>query len=226
MFPLRRAGMVALLNLLILALLITTAGIVTGAARADTPRDVWLSSADPPADYPPALLMPPDPMVQMDPQQEFEPSASIISHRVPGSVLRPRTSSVDFTSSAGGGCTYLTSGPTGVVWNLPLHLPNGSQLDSVRMYYDDTSPSTSRGWLTIYDLYGDIVQEWGVSSSGSSGNGYNNTGPIDHTVDYSSYNYVLNWRPSEAGSDMQLCGFRVYYEPPPLFGLFAPTIRR
>ncbi len=132
--------------------------------------------------------------------------------RVPGSVLRPRSNTVSFTASGGGGCTYHTGGSTSTVWNTYVYPPQGVTVNFVRMYFDDTSASDSTGWFTIYDLYGGIVQEWAVSSTGSSGNFFNDTAAIDHVVDYSLYSYVVNWRPNVTGLEMQLCGFRIFYD--------------
>lgn len=92
------------------------------------------------------------------------------------------------------------------------------------MYYYDTSASNTTGWFTVYDLYGNIVQEWSVSSSGDVGYSFSDSAVIDHTIDHSTYAYLLNWRPNATGSTLQLCGFRVFYTPPP-FGLeFIPFI--
>ena len=66
-----------------------------------------------------------------------------------------------------------------------MFLPQGSWVDTMRMYYNDTSATDSTAWFTVYDLYGNIVQEWAVNSSGNSGNGFNDTALISHTIDYS-----------------------------------------
>lgn len=212
----------------VLLLLLLGLGAIAGpAARAETPRDYWESSADPPADYPAELLSVPGDPARAGLAAETEvagAAGSLVSLRVAGSVLRPRTNQVDYAAASGGGCLYHVSGSTMAVWNTPLHLPQRSRVDSLRVYYNDTSGLDGRAWLTVYDLYGAIVQEWGVSSAGSGGTGFNDTGPINHEIDYSQYNYVLNWRPSETGPAMQLCGFRIFYTPPPLYGLYAPYI--
>jgi hypothetical protein len=150
--------------------------------------------------------------------------ASLISWRIVGSALRPRENDVSYSISSQGGCIYVTSGDADTVWNIPVNLPQGSTIDILRMYYNDTSDSNSGAWFTIYDLYGNIVTESSVSSSGNAGVGFNDSAQINHTIDYSVYSYLINWRPSVAGSTMQLCGFRIFYEPPP-FGInFLPVI--
>ncbi len=137
--------------------------------------------------------------------------------RVAGSTLRPRNSSDGFAVGTSGGCIYNASGsPTGIL-NVPLQLPEGANVLSYRMYFNDTSASNSTAWLTVYDLYGAIAEEYSVSSSGSAGNSFTDSAQIDHLINPSLYSYVLNWRPVVAGATMQLCGFRVFYNPPVIF---------
>ncbi len=194
-------------------------------AQAVSQDGLWLSSQDPPEGYPATRLSPPDSVTTSSllGDETLAPEGGIASFRIAGSTLKPRTSGNTFTVSSGGGCTYHTGGDPANVWNGPLGLPNGSVVDTMRMYYDDTSASNSSSWFTIYDLYGNLVNEWGVSSSGDLGNGFNDTTLIDHTIDYGVYSYVINWRPVVSGQTMQLCGFRIFYTPPP-FGLsFLPV---
>lgn len=145
--------------------------------------------------------------------------------RLPGSALRPWASGVGFDVGSGGGCIYNTGGEPTEVWNTPLTLPEGATVNTVRMYYDDHSDLNSTGWFTVYDQFGAVVEEWHMASSGNSGNGFVDTFPvIEHIVDYSRYSYALTWRPLQQGVTMQLCGFRIFYEPPP-FGLsFLPLV--
>ena len=146
--------------------------------------------------------------------------------RVPGTALKRRGSDVDYIPTAGGGCFYASAGNSIRVFNTGLYLPQGSNVLAVRMYYNDTSSNDSRGWFSIYDLYGNLVQEWSVDSIGDTGNGFNDTMEISHTIDYLSYSYALNWRPYDLGSDTQLCGFRIFYEPPARVGAFLPAVWR
>ena len=149
---------------------------------------------------------------------------ALTSWRITGSALRPRESDVFYSVAGSGGCSYVTSGDASTVWNAPVNLPQGSTVDTLRMYFYDTSGSDSSAWFTVYDLYGSIVQEWSVSTSGSGGNSFNDSAQINHTIDHSIYSYLVNWRPSVTGSTLQLCGFRIFYEPPP-FGInFLPLI--
>jgi len=142
------------------------------------------------------------------------------SWRVTGSVFHPIDSSTTY-SSPGGGSIYATANPTGL-FETPVYLPQGAIIRWVRMYYTNNDATNQcNGWLTVYDLYGNIAtinnvnQEWVVTSNVNSGNAFNDTGTINHTVDYAQYSYVLNWRPNVASTNMQLCGFRIFYTAPP-----------
>lgn len=145
--------------------------------------------------------------------------------RIPGTALKPRNSNATYVPSGGGGCFYSTASLY-TIFNIGVYLPQGAWVDTVRLYYYDTSTTDSAAWFTVYDLYGDIVQEWRVDSSGNSGNGFNDTAAISHTIDYSLYSYAINWRPYVLGAAMQNCGFRIFYQPPPHGGAYLPAIWR
>lgn len=54
---------------------------------------------------------------------------------IPGSVLLPRASTVQWKTGQTGGCIYLKSGPTYEVFNINLNIPEGSRIDYLRVYY-------------------------------------------------------------------------------------------
>ena len=54
---------------------------------------------------------------------------------IPGTVLLPRTSSVEWSTDWTGGCIYLKSGPSYNVFNKTLNIPDGSRIDYLRVYY-------------------------------------------------------------------------------------------
>lgn len=189
---------------------------------------LWLSSAEAPEAISPEQYSAPDTPLKSGP--DIAPGApdavqEIISWRATGTSLKPREHDVSPGVSGSGGCAYASSGDAFTVWNLSPMLPQGAVVETLRMYYNDTSASNSSAWFTVYDLYGSIVEEWSVSSAGSAGNGFNDSAAIDHTVDYSTYSYLLNWRPVVTGSTMQLCGFRIFYTPPPFGLMFLPTVQ-
>jgi hypothetical protein len=197
-------------------------------AVAQTTPEMWLSSAQPPegskAD---ALSAPDSPGARTNLADEAalvpEAPTAIRSMRITGSALKPRDSAVDFDVNVSGGCVYAINNAFDV-FNTPVWLPQGSTINTLRMYYNDTSGSNSTAWLTAYDLYGQIYQEWSISSSGNFGNSFNDSAVIDHVIDYSLYSYLLNWRPVVTGTQMQLCGFRIFYEPPPFGAQFLPSV--
>lgn len=203
----------------------------TSSAEAPTVAqetgDLWTSSAEAPAGPPLYRFSPADlPATAVQDVRPSSPDApdALVSWRITGSALKPRQNDVSYTINANGSCTYVTSGSTFTTWNVAPMLPQGAVVSTMRIYYYDTSASNSLAWFTVYDLYGNIVQEWSVSTSGNLGNGFNDTSPINHTIDYSLYSYLLNWRPIVTGATMQLCGFRIFYEPPPFGIAFLPAI--
>lgn len=189
--------------------------------------DRWTTSAEAPAGTPLHRLSPADLLESALPDNNhdaYNGTDALVSWRVTGSALKPREDDVSYTVNANGSCTYVTSGDAFTVWNLAPMLPQGAVVDTLRIYYNDTSGSNSSAWFTVYDLYGAIVDEWSVSTSGELGNGFNDSATINHTVDYSLHSYLLNWRPVVTGSTMQLCGFRVFYTPPPFGVAFLPAV--
>ena len=165
------------------------------------------SSADAGVLAPPAALRAP----------ESQPADAPLAQawwRVVGSTLKPRQNDVSYATNGSGGCIYVTAGNASTVWNTPLWIPNGATVQYLRIYVNDTSASDLWGWFTIYDLFGAIVQEWGISSSGTPGETWFDTAAINHVIDYSTYSYVVNMRPVGTGSTLQFCGARVFFTPP------------
>jgi len=145
--------------------------------------------------------------------------AAVWYNRIVGSTLRPRQNDVTHATSSSGGCVYVTAGNASTVWNAPLVIPDGSTIQLLRIYVNDTSASNLTAWFTVYDLFGAIVQEWSVSSSGTPGETFFDSAAINHVIDYSTYSYVVNMRPVGTGSTLQFCGARVFFAPPP--GIFS-----
>jgi len=194
---------------------------------AEGAGDLWAASAEAPAGTPLHRFSPVDQPstagLDNNPSAPGAPQA-VVSWRVAGSALKPRENDVSYTVNTSGGCVYVTSGDAATVWSVAPMLPQNAVVDTLRLYYYDTGASNSTAWFTVYDLYGAIVSEWPVSTTGDSGNGFNDSAQIDHTVDYATYSYLLNWRPVVTGSSMQLCGFRLFYTPPPFGAAFLPAV--
>lgn len=161
------------------------------------------SSADPGAEV--RIVPPPGP--------EFEGDAPEAAGqlRVVGSAFRPRANDVSYTTSGPGGCSYVTAGNAGQVWNTPLYLENGAVVNTLRIYVDDTNALNLQAWFTVYDLFGNIVTEYGGTSSGINGQNWFDVTGINHTINYSIQSYVVNFRPNGTGSTLQFCGARIFY---------------
>ena len=163
-------------------------------------------------------------------QEEVEPRAVEsydASIRIPATALRPVDSDVEwhaFYDWPNTGCVYASSGNQYTPWMAPLYLPDGATIGYFRMYFNDLDPEVNCvGNLTVFDAWGDIVVQWPVYSSGSSGQGYDTTLELGHVVDYEQYSYVVKWFPNVIGDVMQVCGFRVFYDVP--WGLgFLPYV--
>ena len=136
-------------------------------------------------------------------------------HRIVGSTLKPRVNNVTYETSGSGGCAYVSAGSASTVWNTPVIVPDGANVQYLRIYVNDTSASDIQGWFSVYDLYGGLVQEFGIASNGTPGTAYFDTTLINHVIDYGTYSYVINMRPNGIGSTLQFCGARVFFEPPP-----------
>ena len=131
--------------------------------------------------------------------------------RIVGSAFRPRANDVNYTTSGSGGCAYVTSGNASQVWNTPLYLPDGAIVTTVRVYVNDNSASNLSAWFSIYDLFGNLVTEFGGNSGGITGNDWFDITGINHTINYSANSYVINFRPVGTGSTLQFCGIRIFY---------------
>lgn len=158
------------------------------------------------------------------PAQPEAPQAGVMHQHIAGSAFVPMYWDAK-PVYAYGGCTYGDATATAgrVIYNLPVILPPGSTINSLRFYYKDTSASDSTIRLREMDDGQNVVDIATVSSAGNSGYG-NETVNFTHTVDYVNYSYVIQWYANVAGSTMELCGVRIGYTPPSIFGVALPAI--
>lgn len=212
----RHLVLVAALTVAVLVTVMLASGIGLAQGQGGDDQAAAWSSSDP---IPEGVQIegPPDQPAAVDAVDDVEVAQTYnASLRIAGAAVKPRESNVQWTGAGGaGGCIYATSGSATAVFNTPVYLPQGSTVKYFRMYYNDQNASKNcTAWFTVYDLYGVVVSEKAISSSGT-GKSYATTTAFTHTVDYANYSYVVNWRPYELGSDMQVCGFRIYYRAPP-----------
>jgi hypothetical protein len=147
-----------------------------------------------------------------------EQTDAVSAHlQVPGSALRPENSAdVEWTVPvANFGCIYAESGDPSGYWNVPIYPPQGATLTKLQVYVYDLSDTTdASGGIGVVDAYGNVHGDWWGYSSGSSGNTFFEVAIPNHQVDYAAYSYLLWWRPGVVGTNMKICGFRLFYTPP------------
>jgi hypothetical protein len=108
-----------------------------------------------------------------------------------------------------------------VLFNTPVHLPQGTLVKSLRMYFRDVDPvHYCGGYFYVTDLLGLGVTYWSAYSPvGAVDLGHADSPAINHTIDNTQYVYMLAWRPSETdsayGLDLQLRSLQLNYTPAP-----------
>ena len=105
-------------------------------------------------------------------------------------------------------------------------IPEDSEIKYVRIYFLDTAATDMTVWLTRYEPGQANLDLTSVQSSGSAGYGTVLSPLITQTVDMATYAYVLTWGTGVASSAHQICGVRVAYYAPPVFGTFMPLIQK
>jgi hypothetical protein len=185
----------------------------TGAIIEASPADTAPSGDLPAEEVDWDALIPEGAPDQVDSNEDPNWSGFYYYH-VTGSALHPRDSSVEWSTGGSGGCLYQVSGDPYVIYNLHEEIPNGARIDYLRIFYYDTSTSTSYAWVTRYDDIGGLEDLTYVGSEGTAGYGTALSPLVEHVVDDVNYSYILNWRPYVNGTSMYLCGLRVAYRLP------------
>ena len=144
----RKMFMVGAITLSSILALLAAFGLSPRVA-AQSGAEAWTSSAEAPAGTALEQLSPADHPVAA--QDDVLAPEALISWRVTGSALKPRENDVSYATNSSGACTYVTAGDASTVWNIPVILPQGTEVDTLRMYYYDTSGSNSSAWFTVYD---------------------------------------------------------------------------
>lgn len=153
------------------------------------------------------------------------PSATFSYYRLLGTAFNPRTSTTTFGYNFNG-CIY-ESGGSDNRFMAPLLIPDGSVIKYLRIYYNDTSTTSDvTAWITRYEPGITSVDLTSVSSSGSSGYGTTLSPEITDTVDLTNYAYTIIVAPNGNSISNTICGIRVAYYAPPIFGTFLPVIQK
>lgn len=185
----------------------------TGAIVAANPADTAPSGDLPAEEVDWDALIPENAPDQVDTNADPNWSGFYYYH-VTGSALHPRDSAVEWNTGGSGGCLYQVSGDAYTIYNLHQEIPEGARIDYLRLFYYDTSASSSYAWVTRYDDTGGLEDLTNVPSVGNTGYGTNLSDYLGHVVDNVNWSYLLNWRPYVNGTTMYLCGLRVAYRLP------------
>jgi hypothetical protein len=157
-------------------------------------------------------------------------STAVFSYyQVSGATLRGRSSSTQHVYTSAG-CSYVSVGTaTGRILNTELPIPDGSVIKYLRVYYNDTNPSSGvKGYLTRYtpgSATNDLVIT-GSSAAFASGFGYAVSTELSEVVNNASYAYTLIGWPDASDIKNQICGLRVAYYAPFQANLFMPLMKR
>lgn len=189
----------------------------TSLAQAPQPSQVPIAGPDEVIrDESPAL-------VENDPNLS---EATNLHLHLSGSTFMQMYSDVGY-SYYSGGCVYHSSGSASHTFmNTALVLPSGSRIKSMRFYYYDASDSNSTLRLRQMNDGNEWVDVASLDSTGTVGLSYSSISGLDYLVDYTNYSYVLQYQGNVIGNTMRLCGVRIGYTAPSVFGMALPLITK
>lgn len=145
---------------------------------------------------------------------------------VAGYAFKPYDSTITYAHGTNG-CVYTTSGFT---LFYEINLPVGSTITGLTLYYRDTHPSDG-GLLRLY-RYNDGLDQYTYTSShvnsedGCAALACSSSVDLNIYVQPSDYSFGLLWNQNSNDNTLQLCGFRLTYTTPDIFGAALPLIKR
>lgn len=151
--------------------------------------------------------------VELTARNSADAAAVILFERIAGANFHPREATTTHQYS-GAGCVSRTASSGFLVSD--LQLPDGAEIDFLRLYFDDTSDANeAHAWLYAYDGLGGFTQVAAVSSSGAPGHSSAGSGFFSHTVDNTAeaLGLVIGFD-SASDSSVAVCGVRVRYSVP------------
>jgi hypothetical protein len=144
--------------------------------------------------------------------------------RVSGVAFRPMWFSTEIEYD-GAGCQHVRSG-TDYNLSFPILLPHGSVITELRLDFRDTNPAYDASLsLARFDGGQQTTHIVTPTTTGSGGWG-SATVSLNEQLDYANYSYQAQWTQPVAGSALQLCGLRVTYTPPGIFGVALPMVTK
>jgi hypothetical protein len=125
------------------------------------------------------------------------------------------------------GCMHHTTGSEGGYFSAAVSLPYGSRINTVRFFYYDLW-ATSDASLVVQegDYIGGFLNLVSLASSGDPGFGSAEATGLDLALDYENKSYIILYDDNHIGAAMQLCGVRIGYTPPGIFGSALPVIQK
>ena len=151
--------------------------------------------------------------------------ATLSYYRLVGTAFNERTSATTFAYNFNG-CVYETGGIDNR-FMAPLLLPEDAVIKFLRLYYNDTNPSSDiTAWITRYQPGVSSEDLTNVTSMGSSGYGTTLSAEITHTVDLASWAYTVVIAPNANSSSNAFCGVRVAYYAPRFGALVLPVVTK
>ncbi|HZY42764.1 MAG TPA: hypothetical protein VFF59_12285, partial [Anaerolineae bacterium] len=153
------------------------------------------------------------------------PTVSFSYYRIVGTAFNARTSTTTFAYNFNG-CIF-ESGGTDNRFMAPLLIPDGSVIKFLRIYYNDTSAATDlTAWITRYQPGFTSEDLTSVASITNTGYGTNLSPEITQTVDLTNWAYTIIVAPNANANTNSICGIRVAYYAPSIFGTFLPVIQK
>jgi hypothetical protein len=128
-----------------------------------------------------------------------------------------------YTNSAGG-CLYTTAGASylfsGVI------IPDGSVIEYVRLYYKDTSEANDASLVMYQYGEGSSTNLLSLSTVGSYPGVRTHSESVNILINNAVYGYGFEWAAPGNSDTTQICGYRITYTPPSIFGAALPIIQR
>jgi hypothetical protein len=128
-----------------------------------------------------------------------------------------------YTNSAGG-CLYTTAGApylfSGII------IPDGSVIEYVRMYYKDTSEANDASLVLYQYGEGSSTNLLTISTVGTYPGVRTHSESVDIVINNAVYGYGFEWAAPGNSDTTQICGYRITYTPPSIFGVALPIIMK
>jgi hypothetical protein len=217
-FPFR---LVVLVSILVAALLIPS---IAAAAAPPDPLSPPVEPARPTTQQAPNAA-PPEPGVKgMGPNSPE--LASLKWYSMAGSGFVPSSNTMNWYY-AGSGCVHpTTAGP----WRMNVNLPDGATAKWLYVGYWNYANSTkTTGQLWKYDGATGIATVIATleTTLGTAGTGFKYAAvALNESINNTWNSYSFVWQGPTPATVQELCYMQLGYNPPPVFGSFAPFLRK